>query len=95
MATADDTAAEIVTEPAADAPLLLSAHPDVECPECGAGGFKKAIDLTATAGERGGGSTESRFRPLSSVKPVACSPRRSSDGGRRRVLLSEWRAERD
>ena len=54
MATTEDTAAEIVTEPAADAPLLLSAHPDSECPECGAGGFKKAIDVTATGGERRG-----------------------------------------
>ena len=53
MATSDDTAAEIVTEPTADAPLLLSAHPGSECPECGTGGFKKAIDVTATGGEQG------------------------------------------
>ena len=46
MATSDDTAAEIVTEPTADAPLLLSAHPDVECPECGAGGFRKGVGVT-------------------------------------------------
>ena len=75
MATDPKTDAEdgdhrLTPRPEDGAPLIMSCDPESECPECGAGGFRKGVDVTYGEQPDGGDQKVSKGAVL--IAAVEC-----------------------